>query len=59
MARFEYYLRHSMLLNEEGQHLEFKGHRAFAPEDVNQLNKDKDDRHTRQVQFSAVTFLLT
>ena len=34
----KYYLRHSYLENEESQMIEFKGHRAFAPEDVNKLN---------------------
>ena len=44
----KYYLRHSMLENEEGQSMEFKGHRAFAPEDVNQLNR-QEGQLTRQV----------
>merc|ERR1719283_651381 len=43
-----YYVRHSVLASEEGQHLEFKGHRAFAPGDVNLLNRDKENRGTRQ-----------
>jgi len=36
-----------MLENEEGQNMEFKGHRAFAPEDVNQLNR-QEGQLTRQ-----------
>lgn len=44
----KYYLRHSVLANEEDQNMEFKGHRSFAPEEVNPRNCDSENRPSRQ-----------